>query len=42
VLSQGDTQLQEALRLFDRAANMYAQRRELGPKVERGAQTKGL
>jgi len=41
VLSQGDEQLQEALKLFDRAANMYAQRRELGPKVERGTQTKG-
>ncbi|HEY7216458.1 MAG TPA: hypothetical protein VIC28_17685, partial [Thermoanaerobaculia bacterium] len=42
VLSQGDEQLQKALSLFDRAANMYAQRRELGPKVERGAPTKGL
>jgi hypothetical protein len=42
VLSEGDEQLQKALSLFDRAANMYAQRRELGPKVERGTQTKGL
>lgn len=42
VLSQGDKQLQEALRLFERAASMLAQRRELGPKVERGTQTKGL
>ena len=42
VLSEGDKQLQQALGLFDRAANMYAQRRELGPKVERGTQTKGL
>jgi carboxyl-terminal processing protease len=42
VLTQGDVQLQEALKLFERAANMYAQRRELGPKVERGTQTKGL
>ena len=42
VLAQGDEQLQEALRLFGRAADMYAQRREMGPKVERGSPTKGL
>jgi carboxyl-terminal processing protease len=42
VLAQGDEQLQKALSLFDRAATMLAQRRELGPKVERGTQTKGL
>ena len=43
VLSEGDTQLQQALGLFDRAANMFAQRRELTtPKVERGTQTKGM
>ena len=27
---------------FDRAANMYAQRREKGPKIEQGSQTKGM
>ena len=43
VLAEGDVQLQEALKLFDRAADMLAQRREQGaPKVERGTQTKGL
>jgi len=43
VLSEGDIQLQQALKLFDRAANMLAQRREKGaPKVEQGTQTKGL
>jgi carboxyl-terminal processing protease len=42
VLSEGDVQLQQALKLFDRAATMLAQRRELKPKVEQGAQTKGM
>ena len=42
VLTAGDKQLQEALGLFDRASSMLAQRRELGPKVERGTPTKGL
>ncbi len=43
VLSEGDIQLQQALKLFDRAATMLAQRREKGvPKVEQGAQTKGM
>jgi hypothetical protein len=43
VLSEGDIQLQQALKLFDRAANMLAQRREKGaPKVEQGTQTKGM
>jgi len=42
VLSEGDIQLQEALKLFGRASEMMAQRRELAPKVERGTQTKGL
>ncbi|HEY2290924.1 MAG TPA: S41 family peptidase, partial [Thermoanaerobaculia bacterium] len=42
VLSEGDIQLQQAMKLFDRAANMYAQRREKGPKVEQGSQTKGM
>src|SRR5436305_1939728 len=42
VLSEGDIQLQQALKLFDRAANMYAQRREKGPKIEQGSQTKGM
>jgi carboxyl-terminal processing protease len=41
-LAEGDIQLQEALKLFDRAATMFAQRREMAPKVERGTQTKGL
>jgi carboxyl-terminal processing protease len=43
VLSEGDIQLQQALKLFDRAATMLAQRREKGvPKVEQGTQTKGM
>ena len=43
VLSEGDIQLQQALKLFDRAATMLAQRREKGvPKVEQGSQTKGM
>jgi carboxyl-terminal processing protease len=42
VLSEGDVQLQEALKLFGRASEMMAQRRELAPKIERGTQTKGL
>lgn len=42
VLSEGDVQLQEALKLFGKAAEMMAQRRELTPKIERGTQTKGL
>jgi carboxyl-terminal processing protease len=43
VLSEGDIQLQQALKLFDRAATMLAQRREKGvPKVEQGAQKKGM
>jgi carboxyl-terminal processing protease len=41
-LAQGDKQLQEAMKLFDRASTMLTQRRELGPKIERGTQTKGL
>ncbi|HEY4593199.1 MAG TPA: S41 family peptidase, partial [Thermoanaerobaculia bacterium] len=42
VLSEGDIQLQQAMKLFDRAANMYAQRREKGPKIEQGAPSKGM
>jgi carboxyl-terminal processing protease len=43
VLTEGDIQLQQALKLFDRAGAMLAQRREKGnPKVEQGAQTKGM
>jgi carboxyl-terminal processing protease len=42
VLSEGDVQLQQALKLFDRAANMLAQRKELTPKVQQGTQTKGM
>ncbi len=42
VLSEGDVQLQEALKLFGKAAEMMAQRREMTPKIERGTQTKGL
>ncbi len=42
ILAEGDSQLQEALKLFGQAAEMLAQRRELAPKVERGTQTKGL
>jgi len=41
VLASGDKQLQQALNLFDRASTMLAQRRELGPKVQQGTQTKG-
>jgi carboxyl-terminal processing protease len=41
VLAGGDKQLQQALGLFDRASSMLAQRRELGPKVQQGTQTKG-
>jgi carboxyl-terminal processing protease len=41
VLASGDKQLQKALGLFDRASTMLAQRRELGPKVQQGTQTKG-
>jgi hypothetical protein len=41
VLSEGDIQLQQALKLFDRASTMLTQRREKAPKVEQGAQTKG-
>lgn len=40
-LSEGDQQLQQALNLFGQAATMLAQRRELGPMVERGASPKG-
>jgi len=42
VLSEGDIQLQQALKLFDRAAHMLAQRKELTPKVQQGTQTKGM
>jgi carboxyl-terminal processing protease len=35
VLAQGDPQIQKALSLFPRAAEMLAQRRELGANVER-------
>ncbi len=41
VLTAGDKQLQEALGLFDRASSMLAQRRELGPKVQRGRRRRG-
>ncbi len=41
MLASGDKQLQKALGLFDRASTMLAQRRELGPKVQQGTQTKG-
>jgi carboxyl-terminal processing protease len=42
-LSEGDIQLQQALKLFERASNMLAQRKELGaPKIERGAPSKGM
>ncbi|HSF39477.1 MAG TPA: S41 family peptidase, partial [Thermoanaerobaculia bacterium] len=34
-LSEGDTQLQQALGLFDQAATMLAQRREMRPTVDR-------
>jgi carboxyl-terminal processing protease len=40
-LSEGDKQLQEALGMFNQAATLLAQRRELGPTVERGASPKG-
>jgi carboxyl-terminal processing protease len=40
-LSEGDQQLQQALGMFNLAATMLAQRRELGPSVERGASPKG-
>ena len=42
VLAGGDKQLQEAMKLFERAATMLAQRREMAPKIERGTQTKGM
>jgi carboxyl-terminal processing protease len=41
-LSEGDIQLQQALKLFDRASTMLSQRREMAPKIERGTQTKGM
>ncbi|HEX3131459.1 MAG TPA: S41 family peptidase [Thermoanaerobaculia bacterium] len=34
VLSEGDVQIQQALNLFGKASEMFAQRRELPPKVE--------
>lgn len=36
VLSEGDTQIQQALNLFGKASEMFAQRRELPPKVDQG------
>jgi hypothetical protein len=43
VLAEGDTQIQTALGLFGKAAEMQAQRRELPPKVERAeADPKGM
>jgi carboxyl-terminal processing protease len=41
VISEGDKQLQSALGLFDQASQLLAQRRELGPKVNREASPKG-
>ncbi|HSG39868.1 MAG TPA: hypothetical protein VLE27_09550, partial [Thermoanaerobaculia bacterium] len=41
-LAEGDKQLQEARKLFDRASTMLTQRREMAPKIERGTQTKGM
>jgi carboxyl-terminal processing protease len=41
-LTEGDKQLQAALNLFGRAANMYAQRQELGapnPRIQRGEES---
>ena len=35
VLSEGDTQIQSALGLFGKAAELQAQRRELPPRVDR-------
>ena len=35
VLAEGDTQIQSALGLFGKAADMLAQRRELPPRVDR-------
>ncbi|HSN88186.1 MAG TPA: S41 family peptidase [Thermoanaerobaculia bacterium] len=40
-LSEGDTQLQQALGLFDQAATMLAQRREMRPTVDREVSPKG-
>ncbi len=40
-LTEGDTQLQSALALFDRAGTMLAERREMSPKVETGPAPKG-
>jgi carboxyl-terminal processing protease len=41
-LAEGDKQLQEARKLFERASTMLTQRREMAPKIERGTQTKGM
>ena len=41
VLAAGDTQLQAALGLFDRAASMLAERREAKPKLDRREAPKG-
>jgi carboxyl-terminal processing protease len=41
VISEGDKQLQSALGLFDKASQLLAQRRELGPKVNRETSPKG-
>jgi carboxyl-terminal processing protease len=41
VISEGDKQLQAALGLFDKASQLLAQRRELGPKVNRESSPKG-
>jgi carboxyl-terminal processing protease len=41
-LSEGDKQLQQAMNLFDRAANMLAQRQELAlpnPRIQRGEES---
>jgi carboxyl-terminal processing protease len=40
-ISEGDKQLQAALGLFDKASQLLAQRRELGPKVNRESSPKG-
>ncbi|HSK78176.1 MAG TPA: S41 family peptidase [Thermoanaerobaculia bacterium] len=40
-LSEGDTQLQQALGLFDQAATLLAQRREMRPTVDREVSPKG-
>ena len=40
-LSGGDKQLQEALGMFNQAATMLAQRRELGPTIDRRVSPKG-